>query len=146
MMMPRQLCLMNKGRPGTAVAGTSIATTRRLPRALQPTLSARACPMGFGDAASPFFNKSAAATAATITAPAAPDTLMTRLGGDAVLTVAVDEFYANMVVEPSLKKFFDGVDVDRLKKHQFNFMKIAFTGIPEGMDVEGMIRKVSVYS
>ena len=61
--------------------------------------------------------------------------LLDRIGGDAALEAAVDAFYKRVIADQALAKFFDGTDVEKLKKHQFKFMKLAFTKIPESVDV-----------
>ena len=70
----------------------------------------------------------------------AQETLLDRLGGEPALRAAVDLFYAKLLEEESLLPYFEGVAIDKLKEHQFNFMAIAFTDIPDDMDVLGMIR------
>mmetsp|Transcript_13624 Transcript_13624/g.18707 ORF Transcript_13624/g.18707 Transcript_13624/m.18707 type:complete len:432 (-) Transcript_13624:147-1442(-) len=62
--------------------------------------------------------------------------LLDRLGGEAALTAAVDEFYDRVVADTSLCQFFEGVSMESLKEHQRKFMRIAFTKIPESIDVE----------
>jgi hemoglobin len=47
----------------------------------------------------------------------------------------VDIFYEKVTGDEQLKKFFEGVSVARLKVHQFNFLRFAFTEIPKDMDV-----------
>jgi len=68
-------------------------------------------------------------------------TLLARLGGEPALRAAVDLFYAKLMTQDSLQPYFEGVAIDKLKEHQYNFMTVAFTGIPEDMDVLGMIRE-----
>mmetsp|Transcript_8137 Transcript_8137/g.24314 ORF Transcript_8137/g.24314 Transcript_8137/m.24314 type:complete len:281 (-) Transcript_8137:458-1300(-) len=63
-------------------------------------------------------------------------TLFDRLGGEGAITAAVDEFYARVVVDNDLERFFVGVPLDVLKEHQRKFMKMAFTSVPEDVDVE----------
>lgn len=67
--------------------------------------------------------------------------LLERLGGDKALSAAVEMFYSRMVADPVISRFFEGVDVSRLKAHQFNFMRLAFTRIPADMDVGGSMLK-----
>ena len=69
----------------------------------------------------------------------APDYLLDRIGGDAALEAAVDELYNRLIADESLAKYFEGVSMEVLKDHQFNFMRIAFTEIPEELDVSGML-------
>jgi hemoglobin len=68
-------------------------------------------------------------------------TLKDRLGGDAALELAVDIFYEKNVVDQELAKFFDGVDMRKLRAHQVKFMTLAFTEIPKSTDVIGMLEK-----
>jgi hypothetical protein len=56
----------------------------------------------------------------------------------------VDEFYQRVVADPALERFFEGTSLQRLKAHQFNFMRMAFTEIPPGMDVAGNIEEVTM--
>ena len=51
------------------------------------------------------------------------------------LRAAVEIFYARVTGDEKLKVFFEGVSVARLKVHQFNFLRFAFTEIPKDMDV-----------
>lgn len=68
-----------------------------------------------------------------------PEFLLDRIGGDVALEAAVDELYERLIVDESLAVYFDGVPMNKLKQHQFNFMRIAFTEIPEDLDVAGML-------
>jgi hemoglobin len=67
--------------------------------------------------------------------------LLDRIGGDAALELAVDKFYHKNVAHAEVARFFEGVDLRLLRAHQFKFMKLAFTEIPEGVDVVGMLEK-----
>ena len=50
-------------------------------------------------------------------------------GGDAnALRAAVDLFYEKNLADDRVSRFFDGADMDRLRRHQFNFMRVAFGG------------------
>jgi hemoglobin len=51
------------------------------------------------------------------------------------LRAAVDIFYEKLTGDEQLKKFFEDISVARLKVHQFNFLRFAFTEIPKDMDV-----------
>lgn len=66
--------------------------------------------------------------------------LLERLGGTEALRVAVDEFYSRVIADKALHPFFEGVNVKLLKWHQYNFMSIAFTEVPDDMDVAELIR------
>lgn len=82
-------------------------------------------------------------TGSVAAAPASGEpSLLERIGGSAALKACVDDFYGRLLQEPSLQAYLEGVDLARLKAHQYNFMRIAFTKIPDGMDVVAVIRKV----
>eukprot|EP00286_Rhodomonas_abbreviata_P016051 CAMPEP_0181320644 /NCGR_PEP_ID=MMETSP1101-20121128/18239_1 /TAXON_ID=46948 /ORGANISM="Rhodomonas abbreviata, Strain Caron Lab Isolate" /LENGTH=193 /DNA_ID=CAMNT_0023428373 /DNA_START=45 /DNA_END=626 /DNA_ORIENTATION=- len=66
-------------------------------------------------------------------------TLFERIGGEAALDAAVNSFYDRLVVDAELAKFFEGADVKALRGHQKAFMRIAFTGIPEDLDVANLM-------
>ena len=68
--------------------------------------------------------------------------LLDRLGGEEALELAVDKFYEKNVADEELAKYFEGVDMKKLRTHQFKFMKLAFTEIPEGTDIVGMLERV----
>jgi len=53
----------------------------------------------------------------------------------------VDEFYKRLVADEELAKFFEGIELSALKSHQRKFMKVAFTEIPEDLDVEQLMFK-----
>ena len=55
------------------------------------------------------------------------------------IRLAVDDFYARLIADESLKKYFLNVNVELLKWHQYNFMSFAFTEIPEGIDVVHLV-------
>jgi hemoglobin len=67
--------------------------------------------------------------------------LLDRIGGEEALQLAVDKFYEKNVAHEDVARFFVGVDMMLLRAHQFKFMKLAFTEIPEGVDVAGMLVK-----
>jgi hemoglobin len=67
--------------------------------------------------------------------------LLDRLGGEAALKAAVYEFYGRMLSDDVLAPFFDGIDMKVMKDHQFKFMELAFTTIPDDYDVAAMIAK-----
>jgi hemoglobin len=72
----------------------------------------------------------------------AKKTLLARIGGPAALEAAVDIFYEKLVADPSLAKFFEGINVKKLKLHQRGFLTLALTEIPDEVDVSGsMARK-----
>jgi len=49
-------------------------------------------------------------------------TLFERIGGEPAVRSAVERFYARVLGDQSLAPFFEGVDISRLKAHQFAFM------------------------
>ena len=55
-------------------------------------------------------------------------TLFERVGGEDALTAAVDLFYEKNLADDRIASMFEGADMDALKKHQFNFMRVAFGG------------------
>ena len=50
-----------------------------------------------------------------------------NIDGDTALTAVVDEFYQAALADERLSRFFEGADMEALKKHQFNFMRYAFS-------------------
>jgi hemoglobin len=67
--------------------------------------------------------------------------LLDRIGGEDALALAVDKFYEKNITHEEVARFFEGVNMELLRAHQFKFMKLAFTEIPEGMDVGAYIEK-----
>lgn len=65
--------------------------------------------------------------------------LLEKLGGPKVLRVAVNKFYDKQMNDERLRHFFDGVDVEVIKWHQFNLMSIAFTAIPNNFNVHDLL-------
>lgn len=68
-------------------------------------------------------------------------TLFERLGGVPALRAAVDEFYKRLLDDPKLSVMFEDVRMPLLKTHQLAFMKIAFSKIPDDLDVPKLIFK-----
>jgi hemoglobin len=74
---------------------------------------------------------------AKFSATAAAPTILERLDawstktlnvdGDKALEVAVDKFYDRALIDPGLIKYFEGQDPAKLRRHQFNFMRSAFS-------------------
>ncbi|MDT0322225.1 group I truncated hemoglobin [Streptomyces millisiae] len=50
------------------------------------------------------------------------ETLYDRLGGEAAVGAVVEIFYGKVLADEALAGYFDGVDVDRLKRHQSRFI------------------------
>ena len=65
--------------------------------------------------------------------------LLDRLGGEAALKGVVYEFYGRMLEDPQLKRFFQGIDMKKLRDHQYKFMEIAFTTVPDDVKVAELI-------
>lgn len=56
------------------------------------------------------------------------ETMYEAIGGDAGLTVAVDNFYTRLWSDPELRGYFEGIDKDALKRHQRMFLTTALGG------------------
>ena len=69
--------------------------------------------------------------------PASP--LFERLGGQPAVKATIEEFYTRILADDELKGFFEGTSMTALKLHQLEFMKIAFTDIPEDLDVGALM-------
>jgi hemoglobin len=67
--------------------------------------------------------------------------ILDRIGGEDALALAVDKFYEKNIAHEEVARFFEGVNMKLLRAHQFKFMKLAFTEIPEGMNVGAIIEK-----
>ncbi len=52
-----------------------------------------------------------------------------RLGGADAFQVAVDDFYRRVLRDAKLRPYFEGIDVDRLKRHQYAFLAMAVGGV-----------------
>jgi hemoglobin len=51
-----------------------------------------------------------------------------EIGGRAAVDAAVADFYGRVLADPTLAPYFEGVDIDRLKRHQRAFMGMALGG------------------
>ncbi|GAX24689.1 hypothetical protein FisN_4Hh247 [Fistulifera solaris] len=71
--------------------------------------------------------------------PLPAKSLYDRLGGVEAVRAVVDEFYKRLVADPKLAKFFADANVGKLKIHQLQFLKVAFTEIPNDMDIVGIM-------
>ena len=58
------------------------------------------------------------------------ETLFAKLGGDGAIAAVVDIFYDRVLNDSTLWSVFDGVDMNRLKRHQAMFVTAA-TGGPQ---------------
>lgn len=54
--------------------------------------------------------------------------LFDQLGGAAAVNAAVPLFYQKVLADDSLARFFSGMDVERIKRHQASFLTYAFGG------------------
>lgn len=54
--------------------------------------------------------------------------LYEKLGGEAAVSATVDLFYKKVLADDRLKGYFEGVDVERLRRHQKSFLAVAFGG------------------
>lgn len=54
--------------------------------------------------------------------------LYEKLGGEAAITAAVDQFYDRVLYDPLLAPMFAGVPMERLKRHQRDFLTAALGG------------------
>lgn len=57
--------------------------------------------------------------------------LFERIGGEAAVDAAVDKFYEKVLADDRIKHFFEGVDMQRLARHQKRFMTYAMGGAPD---------------
>lgn len=56
------------------------------------------------------------------------ETLYDRLGGEPSVDAAVDLFYAKVLADDRIKRFFNDVDMDRQRQKQKLFLTYAFGG------------------
>ena len=54
--------------------------------------------------------------------------LYEQLGGQAAVDAAVDNFYAKVLDDARVSRFFEGIDIDRQRAKQKAFLTIAFGG------------------
>ncbi|GKY94935.1 hypothetical protein MPSEU_000458400 [Mayamaea pseudoterrestris] len=67
------------------------------------------------------------------------DELLAKIGGEATLHKAVDIFYSRLLQDAELQPFFQHANMTILKWHQFNIMSIAFTQVPNNVDIRRLI-------
>lgn len=67
------------------------------------------------------------------------DSLLVKLGGNAALKAAVEEFYKRLLLDQDLAPFFEDINMAKLKMHQIKFMQVAFDQILEDMDVAAIM-------
>lgn len=51
-----------------------------------------------------------------------------KLGGEAAIALAVDDFYARVTADPELAGWFEELDLEALKEHQRAFFAVALGG------------------
>jgi len=56
------------------------------------------------------------------------DSLFEKLGGEAAVDAAVDIFYRKVLVDTTINRFFDGIDMETQAAKQKNFLTMAFGG------------------
>ena len=54
--------------------------------------------------------------------------IYSQMGGDEFLESAIERFYEKVLADDSIKHFFDGVDMERLRSTQKTFLGYAFGG------------------
>lgn len=67
--------------------------------------------------------------------------LLERLGGTETLDAAIDEFYFRLVCDEELLVFFEGVNLEFLKRHQRNFLNAACTDFPDAEEAAKRIAR-----
>jgi hemoglobin len=55
-------------------------------------------------------------------------TLYTEIGGEQAIGAALDLFYHKVLADPQVSVYFDGLDVEEIKKKQRAFLAMAFGG------------------
>lgn len=65
--------------------------------------------------------------------------MLKKLGGEDKRREAIDRFYQKQMEDERILHFFDGIDVEIIKWHQFNLMSIAFTAVPATFDVQKLL-------
>lgn len=56
------------------------------------------------------------------------DAMYQTIGGDAGIKRVVDHFYERLWADPELRHYFDGIDREKLKRHQAQFLTFALGG------------------
>jgi hemoglobin len=55
-------------------------------------------------------------------------TIYSEIGGHDAVEAAVANFYARVLADPTLQPYFDGIDMNRLQRHQRAFVAMALGG------------------
>lgn len=66
-------------------------------------------------------------------------TLFQRMGGIQAVKAVVEEFYTRLQQDEQVAEFFQAVSIAHLKRHQVEFLKIAFSHIPDTLDVNSLL-------
>jgi len=56
------------------------------------------------------------------------DAMYQQIGGEVGLRKVVDHFYERLWADPELQKYFEGIDGERLKHHQAQFLTFVLGG------------------
>ena len=54
---------------------------------------------------------------------------------------AVEAFYERVTADKNLDNLFEGADIHKLKKHQYRFLRMAFTKVPTLVNVPKMMKE-----
>lgn len=57
-------------------------------------------------------------------------TLFEKIGGSNAVSLAVDRFYDRVLNDDRVKHFFEGLDMNKQREHQRDFLTYAFGGAP----------------
>ena len=60
-----------------------------------------------------------------------------EIGGDAAVSLAVESFYTKVMADATLAPFFEGMNLDAIKRHQRDFFTVLLDG-PELYDGRSM--------
>jgi hemoglobin len=66
-------------------------------------------------------------------------TLFQRMGGINAVKAVVDEFYSRIQQDGRVQLFFLAISMAHLKRHQVEFLKIAFSHVPDSLDVHNLL-------
>lgn len=64
----------------------------------------------------------------SFTSTSGTKSLYDQLGGEAAVDAVVDAFYVKVLADPKVSGFFKNTDMKKQRKHQKNFMTLAFGG------------------
>lgn len=66
-------------------------------------------------------------------------TLFQRMGGINAVKALVEEFYSRIEADVRVQGFFTAISLAHLKRHQVEFLKIAFSHVPESLNVPNLL-------